>query len=538
MNFSLAILSFFATASVQGASLRAVANNNNGKILDSEVILKGTVGEPTTEDMEFIGKAFVASYNNVHWEVGHYMTGSHAVDFKGPDSFLCRHCPDDDSMGGAATTSVFEVKTPVGFLCRHCPDDDAMGTDSLLMTAVTKDCAGLCKKDAAAELEINFCNKIRSAQGSKYLGSAKSCAIRFDVDGKKSNNNKRVSSVTNKVATVDSTIILKGVGAGDATKEEQAILAKAFVSAYNDVHWGANHYLADAEIPFTAATGNPDGFLCRHCPDDDSMGGASSSTTSVFEVKTPVGFLIVPSLPDDDAMGNDSLLMTAVTEDCAGLCKKDAAAKLEVNFCNKIRSAKGSEYLSSAKSCDIRFDVENEKNGNKNKRVSSATNTVATIGSTIILKGVGAGNATTEEQAILAKAFVSTYNDVHWGANHYLTDAEIPFTAATGSPDGFLCRHCPDDDAMGGAMQTNTLILDIVSPVEAFLCRHCPDDDAMGSQFNLESLNSSAFDKKAIEVAFCNKIQNSVSNKLANTKSCSIAVESVMVASTSSSKNA
>jgi len=87
-------------------------------------------------------------------------------------------------------------------------------------------------------------------------------------------------------------------------------------------------------------------------------------------------------------------------------------------------------------------------------------------------------------------------------------------------------------------MQTNTLILDIVSPVEAFLCRHCPDDDAMGSQFNLESLNSSAFDKKAVEVAFCNKIQNSVSNKLANTKSCSIAVESVMVASTSSSKNA
>jgi len=352
MNFSLAILSFFATASVQGASLRAVANNNNGKILDSEVILKGTVGEPTTEDMEFIGKAFVASYNNVHWEVGHYMTGSHAVDFKGPDSFLCRHCPDDDSMGGAATTSVFEVKTPVGFLCRHCPDDDAMGTDSLLMTAVTKDCAGLCKKDAAAELEINFCNKIRSAQGSKYLGSAKSCAIRFDVDGKKSNNNKRVSSVTNKVATVDSTIILKGVGAGDATKEEQAILAKAFVSAYNDVHWGANHYLADAEIPFTAATGNPDGFLCRHCPDDDSMGGR--------------------------------------------------------------------------------------------------------------------------------------------------------------------------------VQQTNTLVLDIVSPVEAFLCRHCPDDDAMGSQFNLESLNSSAFDKKAIEVAFCNKIQNSVSNKLAATKSCSIAVESVI----------
>ena len=81
---------------------------------------------------------------------------------------------------------------------------------------------------------------------------------------------------------------------------------------------------------------------------------------------------------------------------------------------------------------------------------------------------------------------------------------------------------------MGGAMQTNTLVLDIVGPVEAFLCPHCPDNDAMGSQFNLESLTSSAFDKKVIEVAFCNKIQNSVSDKLAATKLCSIAVESVI----------
>ena len=256
----------------------------------------------------------------------------------------------------------------------------------------------------------------------------------------------------------------------------------------------------------------------------------AGAVTNFFEVKTPVGFLC-RHCPDDDAMGTDSLLMTAITEDCAGLCKKNAAAELEVNFCNKIRSAQGSKYLSSAKSCAIRFDADNEKKSD-NKHVASASNTVATIDSTIILKGVGAGDATKEEQAILAKAFVSAYNDVHWGANHYLTDAEIPFTAATGSPDSFLCRHCPDDDSMGGAgtaaKQTNTLVLDVVTPVEAFLCRHCPDDDSMGSQFNLESLNSNAFDKKAVEVAFCNKIQNSVSDKLAATKSCSIAVESVI----------
>ena len=364
MKLSIAIFSL-ALVSVQGTSLRAVANNsnsNNDKVLESEVILKGTVGEPTAEDMEFIGKALVASYNNVHWEAGHFMTGNHAVEFKGPDSFLCRHCPDDDSMGGATAlaTSVFEVKTPVGFLCRHCPDDDAMGANanSLLMTAVTDDCAGLCKKDAAAELEVNFCNKIRSAnQGSKYLSSAKSCAIRFDADNEKksANSSQVVGNGSNKVATIDSTIILKGVGAGDATQEEKALLAKAFVSAYNDVHWGANHYLTDAEIPFTAASASPDGFLCRHCPDDDAMGGA----------------------------------------------------------------------------------------------------------------------------AAVAKT-------------------------------------------------TNTLVFDVVTPVEAFLCRHCPDDDSMGSQFDLQALNSNAFDKKAVEVAFCNKIQNSVSDKLAATQSCSIAVESVI----------
>ena len=191
MKFSLAILSLLALQTsltmVQCSSLwTAFANNSNsnGIVLASKVILKGAAGELAAEDMEFIRKALVASYNNVHWEAGHYMTGSHAVDFKGPNSFLCRHFPDDDSMGSTAVTSIFEVKTSVGFLCRHCPGEDAMGTDSLLMAAVTKDCAGLCKKDANAELEVNFCNKIwSSAQGSKYFSFAKSCAICFDVDG-------------------------------------------------------------------------------------------------------------------------------------------------------------------------------------------------------------------------------------------------------------------------------------------------------------------------------------------------------------------
>mmetsp|Transcript_54804 Transcript_54804/g.61307 ORF Transcript_54804/g.61307 Transcript_54804/m.61307 type:complete len:120 (-) Transcript_54804:3216-3575(-) len=85
---------------------KQVITNNAATDLGTEVILKGTEGEPTSEDMDFIGKALVASYNNVHWEVGHYLSGEHAVDFMGPDSILCNHCPDDDSMGGAFMTKV------------------------------------------------------------------------------------------------------------------------------------------------------------------------------------------------------------------------------------------------------------------------------------------------------------------------------------------------------------------------------------------------------------------------------------------------
>ena len=237
--------------------------------------------------------------------------------------------------------------------------------------------------------------------------------------------------------------------------------------------------------------------MCNHCPDDDAMGGANS------------------------------ILMAAISDDCAGLCMKEASAELEVNFCNRIQSAKGSKYLSSAKACAIRFDAANDTI-EPHQHVGFADQKVATLDTTIILKGVGAGESTQSEQAILAKAFVSAYNDVHWSTNHYLADAEIPFTAST-DPSGFLCNHCPDDDAMGGvARDTNTLVFNIVTPVEAFLCNHCPDDDAMGSQFDASVLNSNAFDKKAVEVAFCRKIQNSVSSKLSSAKSCSLAVETIV----------
>ena len=362
MKLTIATLILAVTSSVNGASLRfqkaAVADKsaiNYGKILDSEVVLEGAVGEPTSEDMEFIGKALVASYNDVHWEVDHYMTGAHSVDFKGPEGFLCRHCPDDDAMGGAAA-GVFEVRTPVGFLCRHCPDDDAMGAagDSLLLAALTADCAGLCKKDAAAELEVSFCNKIRSANGSSpYLSSAKSCTIRFDANNPEASS-KAVPSASTPVATLDSTLILKGVGAGEATQQERAVLAKAFVSAYNDVHWGTNHYLADAEISLVASTNknDPDGFLCRHCPDDDSMGGrAASANTMILDIVTPVEAFLCRHCPDDDAMGNNGFDANALE---SGAFDKKA---LEVAFCRKIQNNPVSAKLASVQSCSLAVET-------------------------------------------------------------------------------------------------------------------------------------------------------------------------------------
>merc|ERR1711988_186505 len=226
--------------------------------------------------------------------------------------------------------------------------------------------------------------------------------------------------------------------------------------------------------------------------------------------------------PDDDAMGGiESILMTALSNDCAGLCEKDAAADLEVNFCNKIRSAQGSKYLSSAKSCSIKYD--NDKK--QTKHVGTKSSKVGTIDSTLILKGVNGDVSSKNELAIIAKAFVSAYNDVHWDANHFLADAEIPFSAGTPDPDSIMCKFCPDDDSMGGASSTKTLVLDVVTPVVGIMCKFCPDDDSMGSQFDLKTTQ---FNKKAVEVAFCNKLQNSASDKLSVTKSCSIAVESVI----------
>ena len=83
MKLSTAALTL-TIASVQGSMLRInkqAVNNIEGTIIDTEVFLGQAKGEPTQEDMDFIGKALVASYNNVHWEAGYFMKGEHDVTF-------------------------------------------------------------------------------------------------------------------------------------------------------------------------------------------------------------------------------------------------------------------------------------------------------------------------------------------------------------------------------------------------------------------------------------------------------------------------
>ena len=337
MKLTLATLSL-AFAAANAASLRvqnAVADKvqegndqANQKHLSSKIVLQGTTGEPTKEDMEFIGKALVSSYNDVHWEAGHFMNGADTI------------VSSTDSSNGS-----FTVDTPVmiylwpGWWCRHCPDDDAMGAaqQSLLLTAISEDCAGLCNKDATAELEVNFCDRIKSSQGSKYLSSTNACSISFDdqVDADKT----KTSEQHDPVATLDTTIILKGIGSGETTHEEQAILAKAFVAAYNDVHWKDSHYLNDAQIPFIAANEKSD------------------SNTLVLDVVTPVMIYLWPGwwcrhCPDDDAMG-----MAAANFDVQNIRSNDFDKEaVEVAFCRKIQNS-SSTKLASAESCSLAVET-------------------------------------------------------------------------------------------------------------------------------------------------------------------------------------
>jgi hypothetical protein len=86
MKLSAAI--FAIVPSVSAVSLRSQASAPSSSTITTNVALKGVSGEVSKQDLDFIGKALVASYNDVHWEAGHFMTGEHSTEFVGQ---LCKY---------------------------------------------------------------------------------------------------------------------------------------------------------------------------------------------------------------------------------------------------------------------------------------------------------------------------------------------------------------------------------------------------------------------------------------------------------------
>jgi hypothetical protein len=76
------IAPFALAATASASSLRKNGSTNSGAI-QTKVALKGVSGNPSKADMDFIGKALISSYNHVHWQAGHFLTGQHSTEFVG-----------------------------------------------------------------------------------------------------------------------------------------------------------------------------------------------------------------------------------------------------------------------------------------------------------------------------------------------------------------------------------------------------------------------------------------------------------------------
>lgn len=87
MKFYAAAAIIAIAPAVSAVSLRSQANPSSSTIT-TNVALKGVSGKASEQDLDFIGKALVASYNDVHWEAGHFMTGEHSTEFVGQ---LCKY---------------------------------------------------------------------------------------------------------------------------------------------------------------------------------------------------------------------------------------------------------------------------------------------------------------------------------------------------------------------------------------------------------------------------------------------------------------
>jgi hypothetical protein len=335
MKFVVIASTFVALATLGDAtiSLRGGSKKSDHSALESRVTMKGVVGEPSAEDLNLLGKALVASYNDVHWELGHYLLSGYEIT-----------ASLDDSKKNKSQLSV-SIVTPFkksddesnSLSVAGGEDDSAMGVDH-------------------ASLEAAFCNRIKSSESKFWMG-ANACSIVFDT----SESKVTVVDKSSSRAVMESHVILHGVLEG-ASKEDAEIIGKALVSSFNALNWESQYSMSEVHIPFHVAI--PDSaasFLQRN---DDACSLCRDDDAAAAEQKALYLTVVTPLKQDDSAA---SFLQR--NDDACSLCRDDDAAKddsaalyarreLEVLFCEKIKSSV-SMNLKSANKCSIVMVAEN-----------------------------------------------------------------------------------------------------------------------------------------------------------------------------------
>jgi hypothetical protein len=342
MKLSFFIFSMAAVANaavVQGTK----KSSSSTDLIESQVILHGVVGAPSSNDIAIVGQALVSSYNDANWELGHYMTG-YDVPFHlpVPEDALKQSCGgtcSDDDAAYYKSGLFLSVVTPIKQSCGGtCSDDDSSNT--ILTKAIKQSCGGTCSDDDAAEkhlMQESFCRKIQSS-GSSYLSGAKSCSIVFVPQ-------KKEAAPVAPVANMEAHVILQGV-LESASEMDMAIIGKALVSSYNAVNWNTGFHMSDVKAPYQVAIPETVGQSCGGtCSDDDRKGNKGLFVTLVAPIKQSCG----GTCSDDDATA------AVLKQSCGGTCSDDDSAArnvLEESFCAKIKSSVSSN-LSSAKMCAI-----------------------------------------------------------------------------------------------------------------------------------------------------------------------------------------
>jgi hypothetical protein len=159
--------------------------------VESHVILHGVLEEASANDIEMIGNALVATYNDINWESGYSMSNSVVkVPYKVaiPEAIGGQGLKDR-STGKGSKGLYLTVVTPINVKqCGHCGDDEL----SMRFVPLTVKQCGHCGDDelsmhydaddfsAREEFVASFCEKIKSS-ASANLASANRCSVTLVV---------------------------------------------------------------------------------------------------------------------------------------------------------------------------------------------------------------------------------------------------------------------------------------------------------------------------------------------------------------------